>query len=259
MKFIPPLVALLTLLGAAAQAQDKLDLRLHFNKGDVRQTNLTLDESIGQTVQDAQQRTMQSLSIGYSLTVDDLDAQGNAIVSIHYDSIAFHSKSPAGEVDYDSTKQAANIPPMVGGMAALLGQGYWAKISPAGNVEQVSGLDALLKTVSAKLNIPEGPARAAADKLLRQQLDEQNLKIQLQSMFAPLPDRPVAIGESWYRKTQLMSGIPLTLETTYTLKARESGIAIIELAGRASTPDHSAIDAGLMKVTYDLHGEVHGQ
>jgi hypothetical protein len=141
----------------------------------------------------------------------------------------------------------------------MVGQGYAARIDATGKVEEITGLDTLLKALSARLNLPEGPARAAAEKTLAQQLAEPNVRSQLQLIFSPYPDHPVAIGESWYRKNQMAMGFPLTLEATYTLKGRDTGIATIEVAGRSTTAANAIVDAGQLKVTYELHGDLHGQ
>jgi hypothetical protein len=253
-------ILFLALFPSLARAQEKLDLRLRFTKGDVHEMTVALDQNIEQTIQDQKQLTTQTLKIDYTFTVDDVDEQGTASISVRYHAIAVRSKSGGGEVNYDSSQPGTYVPSALAGLAALVGQGYSMKITPAGSVTQVSGLDVLLKTVLAKLSIPEGPVRAAVELAIRQRLDEQNLKTAFSTIFAPFPDHPVAVGESWYHKSQLNVGFPLTVETTDTLKSRDSGMAMIELVGRASTTPGGAIDLGQQaKMNYDLQGELHGQ
>lgn len=250
---------LLLCIAGSVQGQEKLDLRLHFRKGDVREISLNLTQTIDGTVQGIKQRAQQTVALGYSLTVQDLDDQGTATVAIKYTSASFHLKSQSGEMSYDSTQPASAPPAPTGAFAALVGQGYSATISAAGNVEAVTGLDALSKAVLSRLNIPEGPARAAWEKKLAQQFSAPAVKSQLQRIFAVFPDHPVAIGENWYRKNQLSPEFPLTLEATYTLKSRDNGLATIEVAGRSATVPNAVVDAGQMKMTYDLHGDFQGQ
>jgi hypothetical protein len=202
---------------------------------------------------------MQTILLGYRVEVQDLDSQGVATVAITYTSAEFHVKSPSAEVNYDSTQPSTTPPPGAGPLTALIGQGFSARISAAGRVEEVDGLDALLKAVSARLNLPEGPTRTAAEKRLARQLSEPNVKALVQLIFAPLPDHPAGLGENWYHKNSLSLGFPLTLETTYTLKGSDNGIATIEVAGRSNTAPNALIDAGQLKMTYDLHGDLRGQ
>lgn len=259
MKFT---AALLTIayLAPFATAQDKLDLRLRFNKGDVHEMTVNLDQTIEQTIQGSKQQTTQTVRVDYTFTVDNVDDQGTASVAVHYNSVALHSKSRAGEVNFDSAQPGSYIPSVAASLAALVGQGYSMKITSSGSIVQVSGLDALLQVLLAKLSIPEGPVRTAAELSLKERLDEQSVKATLASVFAPFPGDTVALGQSWYRKFQVNLGFPLTVETTYTLKSRDNGMATIELTGRASTASGNAIDLGQQaKMSYDLQGELHGQ
>jgi len=235
-----------------------INLRLHFTKGEAHQMNVTLDQTIGQTIQGRHQETRQTIGVVYTFAVEDVDAHGVATLSVHYDSVSFHAKTPAGTVDYDSSQPPGMVPPMASGLAALVGQGYSLKTSPEGKVIQVIGLEDLLKSVLGKLNVPEGPARAAAEKALRQQINEQNMRANLQSIFAPFPDGPVTTGQSWSRKSEVSLGFPLVIQTTYTLRSHQDGVATVDLTGNSSTAANAIVDLGQMKMTYDLHGSMKG-
>jgi hypothetical protein len=242
-----------------ARGEDKLDLKLHLTQGESRQMTVSLDQTIQQTVQSAAQQTSQSLSVTYTFAVADVDAKGNATVSVRYDAVAFHAQTPSGRVDYDSSKPATGqSPPMAGGLAALVGQGYAMTVSPQGSITQVTGLQKMLDAVLARLNLPEGPLRVAAEKAVRQQLSEANLKQGLAQIFAPFPDHPVAVGESWSRTEQVNQGFPTKVETTYTLESRENGVAHVKVAGKAATASNATMDLGPVKMTYDLKGDQAG-
>jgi hypothetical protein len=261
-KLLVPGVATLVLLvgTACARAADKLDLKLHLAKGDSRQMTVSLEQTIRQTVQNAAQETSQSLSVTYTFAVTDVDAKGNATVSVRYDAVAFHAHTPAGQVDFDSSKPAAagQSPPMASGLAALVGQSYAMTVTPQGTIAQVTGLPKMLESVLARLNLPDGPLRAAAENALRQQLSEAKLKQGLADLFAPFPDHPVAVGDSWTRTQQVNQGFPMKLQTTYTLESREDGVAHVKVSGRAATASNAAMDAGPVKMTYELKGEQAG-
>jgi len=250
---------LMLLVPRPASADDRLDLRLRLKKGDAHRMRVTLEQSIDQTVQQATQQTRQTIVLGYTLAVDDVDGQGLATISVRYDTASFHAKTPAGAVDYDSTSPPAQVPTMASGLAALVGQGYSMKLTPDGRVTEVSGPEKLLASVLGKMNMPAGPARAAAENSLRRQLNADNLKANLQNVFSPFPDHPVAIGETWARDVQISLGFPLLIESGYKLKAREGGIATIELLGKASTAPNAVLELGQgMRMSYQLKGEQHG-
>lgn len=242
-----------------ACGEEKLELKLHLTQGESRQMTVSLDQAIEQTVQNAAQETTQSLSVTYTFTVSEVDAKGNATVSVRYDAVAFHARTPTGPVDYDSAKpMSGQSPPMASGLAALVGQGYALTVTPAGAITQVTGLQKMLDAVLARLSLPEGPLRTAAEKALKQQLNEANLKQSLADVFAPFPDHPVAVGESWSRSRRVSQGFPIKVQTTYTLAGREGGIATIKVTGAAATLPDGTMELGPMRMSYDLKGEQTG-
>ncbi|HEY8748745.1 MAG TPA: DUF6263 family protein [Tepidisphaeraceae bacterium] len=258
-RYLPFVLALLALAGPPVFAQEKLDLRLRLSKDDVHAMNVTLDQTIDQTVQGVAQHITQTLNLGYTLKVEEVDDHDQATVSIHYDSIALRSKSPAGDANYDSTQPATVMPPAAVGLATLIGQSFTAVVSAEGQVSSIKGVDKLANTVLAKLSGVEGPARIAAEKVIRQHLSEAGMKNSLQNLFGIVPDRPIAVGESWVRSPQAMPGFGVILETTCTLKNRENGIATIEVAGHFSTASGATLELGQSKFDYEFHGELLGQ
>lgn len=240
-------------------AQEKFDLRLRWAKGDTHQMSVTLDQIIEQTLGPAHQATSQTMGVTYTFKVEDVDAQGNATISVHYDAVKFHAKTPSGVVDYDPTKPANGpLPVMVTALASLVGQSYAVIVNPHGTVTQVAGIQKMLENVLSHLTIAEGVLRFAVEKTIRQQLSEANLKQSLRDIFAPLPDHPVAIGESWTRRTPVTMGFPMNVETTYTLQGRDNGIATISVTGKVATAPNAMMDLGAVKMDYNLKGEQTG-
>lgn len=255
------IAATLILIGQCgwAGAQEKFDLRLHWTKGDTHQMSVTLDQTIIQTLGPAHQETSQTMSVTYTFKVDDVDAQGNATISVHYDAVRFHAKTPSGVVDYDPTKPATGpVPVMVTALVSLVGQSYSVTVNPHGTVTQVAGVQKMLDNVLSHLTISEGVLRFAVEKTIRQQLSEANLKQSLGDVFAPFPDHPVAIGESWSRTTPVTMGFPMNVETTYTLQSRDNGIATISVAGKVATAPNAMMDLGAVKMDYHLKGQQTG-
>ena len=247
---------LLALLGSTVRADATLDLRPRFAKGDVHRMNVILEQALEQTVRGHKQVIRQRVGVGYSFTVLDVTVDGSAALRVKYNSTAVAQKSPYGQVEYDSAHPPRDVPPPARGMAALVGQTFTATVTPSGRVTDIKGMDAVLKSVLEKMNLPEGPARAASEKLLRQMLSAANVRSSLQGLLAVYPGRPVAMGDTWNQKTQVDSGFPLVMETSYTLKAVQGGAATIALHAKASSNSQAPpVDLGQAKLRYDLTGE----
>jgi len=249
---------LMTMAVSFLHAQEQFGPHLRFVKGDTQHIDMTLRQTIDQVVKDAGQHAVQTTVIGFTIGVDEIDRDGTAAVSVRFESVGLHAQGPGGPVDYESASPPGQVPAMASGLAALVGQTYSAKIDAHGSVKQVDGLPAILESVLSRLNLPEGVARIAAEKVLRQEFDEQNLTQNLQNLFSPLPDHGASIGESWARTAQVKLGLPLTVQSTYTLLSRTAGVATIEVTGSVATPHDAAMDLGTLKLSYDLHGEQNG-
>jgi hypothetical protein len=270
------IVLLLTLPMSAARAEEKLDLRLRLKKGDVYRLRLTVEQHVVQTpaapaagagqkqpaapaTAQAPQSIDQSLGVGYSMTVDDVDAGGAMTIATKYESVLFRQKGPAGATEYDSANPPKAVPPSAKAFSVLPGLSFRMTITPEGTVKSVDGLDEMLAEIVRRLELPEGPAKASMLKALTEQFGEAAMKQNLQNLFALYPPGPVAVGETWARKVAVTRGFPMVIDTTYTLKGRDAGVAEVAMDARLRpNADVAPIEMGTGKMSYALTGEQHG-
>jgi hypothetical protein len=249
------------LLCAPALAQDagKADLRLRLKKGDVHKLRVTVEQHVEQKAAAGKQAIDQTMGVDYSLSVDDVDPDGAMAVTMKYDAVRFRYKGPSGAAEYDSAMPPKDVPAVARGFAAMQGLAVKMRVAPTGQVTAVERVEELMDEILRKLNLPEGPQKAAARKVLGEQFGEAAMKQNLQTMFAVYPDGPVAIGDSWQRKVSTSKGMPAVLEATYTLKDRKSGVCTIEVHAKvAPNPDAPPVEMGTGKMAYELSGEQRG-
>lgn len=254
------LITLLVAVRAHAQAQpDKLELRLRLKQGETYRLKTTIQQQVAQTAGANRQETEQTFAVGYAMAVESVAASGEMKLSTRYDSILFRQKGPSGVVEYDSDNPPKQVPQAARAFAALLGLGFRMTLTPAGRVTAVEGLDAMFEEMVRRLELPEGPAKAAVQKVLAEQFGEDAMKQNLQNMFALYPEAPVAAGDAWQRRFVVSKGFPIVIEGTYTLKERAAGVARVDIKAAISPNDAAGpVDLGTGKMTYDLRGEQRG-
>jgi hypothetical protein len=180
-------------------------------------------------------------------------------VATKYDSILFRQKGPSGAIEYDSTNPPKNVPQPARPFAALLGLGFRMTLTPAGKVTAVEGLEEMFAEMVRRLELPEGPAKAAVQKVLAEQFGGEAMKQNLQNLFALYPEGPVAAGESWQRRVVVSKGFPIVIDGSYTLRERAGGVARIDIKAQVSPNDAAGpVDLGTGKMSYDLRGEQRG-
>ena len=249
-----------TAVSARAQApSDKLELRLRLKQGETYRLKTTIDQRITQTAGANRQETEQTFALGYAMTVESVGASGDMKLATKYESILFRQKGPSGAVEYDSANPPKTVPQPAKPFAALLGLGFKMTLTPAGKVTAIEGLDDMFAEMVRRLELPEGPAKQAVQKVLAEQFGEETMKQNLQTMFALYPEQPVAAGEAWPRRIVVNKGFPIVIEGTYTLKERSGGVARIEIKAQVSPNDAAGpVDLGTGKMSYDLRGEQRG-
>ncbi len=259
-------VALLIAAGAIcaaagdARAEDKVSLRLNLAEGKTYNLKMTAQQKISQTIQGRKVDMDQTLGMGYSFAVTDVDANGAISAKVTYDSVLFRQKGPTGTVEYDSAHPTATVNPMAKAFAAQLGQSFSLTLTPEGRITKVEGVDKLFDHVLQSMDIPAGPQRDALENSLKQQFGDQAMQDSMEQLTAIYPDEPVDIGDSWNRKVTMSKGFPMQLENTWTLKSRKDGQATIDVKSKISSNANAGpIKMGPVSLKYDFSGQQQGQ
>lgn len=173
-----------------------------------------------------EQSMVMTIGTGAKLDVNSIDANGNARVTYTYKWIKHGIKGDEEKV-YDSSKKDSTVPEEFQWFAPLLEESFSLKISPEGRISEIKDLEKVRSNVQQKL--PPGPTKELAMNSLKQWLDEQTLRESIENSIAIYPDKPVGVGDSWSRIVTYSSGTAMILESKWTLKERENGVAVIEV------------------------------
>jgi hypothetical protein len=223
------------LCGTFAQmssGQEKITLQYNMAKGDTRKLNFAVNMDNKVTVGDNTIDMVITMGMDATFAVKEVDKEGLHTVDFTYDRIKMKMTGPL-EVDYDSDNKDEDPGPLAKSFAGLAGQTITMKIDRQAKVKDVQGFE----KIAERMGVP------------KKQFDSQ--RDQMMQMIAPLPGKPVGIGDSW-EGTMKLSGdpnLPITLTATYTLADRKDGDAIINLTGKlASDKGLTGTLSGTMRV-----------
>ncbi len=236
--------------GAAA-----VTLQLKLAKGKTYYERTVIDQHMVQTVMNMQQVMDQGIGTGLQMDVLDVDPQGNMRIRNTYNWSMATRTGSMGNLNYDSAKQTTP-PPGAEPFAALLGQSYIIRITPKGEVLDVNGVEELQAAVRKKL--PAGAEAGPALGALSQYLDKNSIKQMLESALGVYPDKPVEVGESWSKKRVFSPMFELTIDSKWTLQKLEDGVAIIATTSSSRSNANKPVEAGGMKMRFDLAGTQDG-
>lgn len=237
----------------------RLELRLDFQEGKTYSQRMLTEQEIHQTIAGQQYDVTQTIGMGYSYTISEVDADGNAWIKATYDSTILKQESPMGGIEYDSSNPPEVVDPAAMGFAALVGQGFRMKLSPQGYIQDIQGVDEMITRMLEQFGLLQDPALDALEQSLRDQFGEKAIKESMGNTMAIYPETPVKVGDAWNKTVVVSLGFPMILENTWTLVERQSGVAMIEVHSTIEPNlEEGPVEIGLTKLSYNISGEQWG-
>lgn len=264
MKHTLVLLTVLALLALSVTANagdepEKVDLRLHLEKGQTYRCTVSSDSTQVQWHGMAEVERTESSKTTQTLEVLAVDEEGVAAIKVTTDRTAFKSEDQSGVIEYDSEHPPDEMPWWTIGHATMIGRAYILKVSSTGEVLEVEGGDAIRKAVMDALPEDETLRAQIVNQVMRNVTDEA-LKERLQLLFPPglRADEPVAVGDSWAPENPIPLEM-MIIKNTYTLASREDGIATVVYEGAIeSDPDAEPRTEGPVTVRVKMTGKVKG-
>ncbi len=260
------LVLAVSSMAAADEATSgKLDLHLHFEKGQTFQCTRTTETVRVDWFGMVEEETTTSTTSTRTLEVLAVDEEGTATVKVTSDRETFSMQHPYGGLEYDSeTTPLEGDICCVTPLAAVVGLSYTAKVTPTGEVRGIKGGETLRKAVVNALPKDNDPGEmiiewaknTCSDKALKQ------LTVSLAFPVGLVPAEPVAVEDSWIVETVCDAMLTNTLraKNTYTLISRRDGTATVRCEAvikpdpdaEASPPTIRSVFSGTQDSTFQV-------
>jgi len=237
---------------------ERIDLKLNLKAGQTFRMLTTIEQETVQSVQGQEMKVLSTLRLGETFAVREVDAQGTAIIDVTLGPVSYKTQTPegmGGSLDYDSTTSGNNVPVQARGLAALVGKSFAIKLSDRGAVAGVAGVDKMFDEIRKSLDVPDEQTKEQLIKDLELQYDANGLKEMVENLMAFLPDRPVAIGDTWKRAAGISHCFPSTGEATYRLVSGGNGVAVVGMAATMKPdPNAEPMTMGPVTMKYELEG-----
>ncbi|MGD9153979.1 MAG: DUF6263 family protein [Bacillota bacterium] len=173
--------------------------------------------------------------LGYRYTVKKVKPEGGRTIGLAIYSL--YNENPGGlgyNTTFDSTDPLAL--PQIANLftVCLVGQELEVEIGPDGSVGNVTFSKRFLNWLLQCAKKNKTPlTKEQFKEQVAQALDGQFSHAENSLEKGIFPDRPVAVGDFWEKEVKLdNSGFKMSLQTTYTLKQRLNGIALIEVTAK---------------------------
>jgi hypothetical protein len=253
------LPGLILLLASCTWEELKVEMRFSPEVGEVYRIDMVMEQEITQMFEDEEMTTEQTLGFGFRMTATSEDEDGSVWIDAQYEWIMLQQTTPIGIVEYDSRNPSEDSYPLSQGLGYIIGKGFAMRVSPSGEILEVTGLDTLLSGLIENLDVEDETLRAQFEEQIQELYSEEALKEQVGNMIVDYPEGEVSIGDTWTASTESTGLVPATIETTYTLEAYEDGIATVSMVSTIqSDPETTVMDMGMYLIKYDLTGTQEG-
>jgi hypothetical protein len=183
------------------------------------------------------------MSTTYNMHVKGLDT---GVYDLHMKYNHFRMSMNAGGMDMeiDSDKPATETPNtgdptamMIAMMnrvfSGIKGQSFSMKLSESGEISDIKGLQNIVQAMVDSMGLPP-EAQAQVGASLNDQFNENDIRNSFQTAYSIYPNKPIKVGESWTRTASVKGKMPMMIDSKYTVKAIENGIATLGVASTFS-------------------------
>ncbi len=235
---------------------NQVELKFVFNRGDTHRETYVMDRTIEQKLPEGTVKMDQRTEMTMRFDVQRVNSDGSAQIKVTYESVALDQDGPEGSLQYDSENPPSPVPGPAKPFAALVGEGFRMRLTPAGEIEEITGVDALIGAVVSTL--PEERRRKAA-AAARRQFGPKAMKRMINVALGYCPKHPVAPGDSWRERYSVSRPYPVIVENTYTLREASGAELRIDLSSNIRpNPDAEAIRTRGATMRVEMNGQQQG-
>jgi hypothetical protein len=219
------LAAVLTLGACSTRGPYELSLRLP--KGKVLSYRTTLEQTVRQVLPGETVTVRQSTVTAYRFTVGETASGGGALLEVLFEDLSLSTRSPAGELLFDS-KNPERSTPALRGLQAVIGQSLLIQVDRQGRIREVRGLEAVIEKARSSEAAGSSPVFA---QVLKRYLSPEAIDANLAGFFEFYPPRKVLPGDSWLTERARAPGLALGRRDTWKLLEVRRGRAYLTLSG----------------------------
>jgi hypothetical protein len=240
------------LLTSCGPRQVQLGLKLE--EGDVYRLRVISQSITATSSESGDSTTYDTSGFDVTFTVAEVDEDGNTWIDAVYDWAMANTRAGTGEVE-----PPEEVDPSEEGLGELEGKGFSFRVGPNGEVLEIAGHNDLLDAVLEEVGLTDEEIQLGLGQMMESLIGDDGLKAQLSDIIISYPDGRVAVGDSWTVNVELPGMLALLVESTYTLRELDEGIATIDVVSTVQTDaDAYPVSLTLYDMSYDLLGSSEG-
>ncbi|MFV0377432.1 MAG: DUF6263 family protein [Mangrovibacterium sp.] len=239
-----------------------------FYVSEAKKADLLLNLEVGKSyqVQSLSNGTITQEMMGKAMTFDLLVSTSTQFtvtgksadvyeLELQYTDLSMEMKNSQMNMTFSSDSTDTSNPISIM-LSKMKGQIAFMKINSKGKVLEMTGFAKIISSMVETLSNGQEPQRAQMIKQLQDAYGDEAMKNNLSSTFSILPQKPVAVGDTWEFSQTINQGTSLTIHSTCTLKSEEEEVYTIVTVGKVLTPaDAPAFENAGMQMKMEMSGK----
>lgn len=235
---------------SAATAQ-KTELRYNLETGREYFQEVTTESKIQQHIMDMDMEINNTMVMVMGYKVLNKDGRYYDL-EVRYVSMLMDMETPYGVNSLNSASEDESDPGSMM-LAKLINVPFRMTMRDDGKVTEIKNLDALFNNMMEGVGDVNDPEMMQLSAQLQQQFSEQAMKSQVESYAKIFPEDPVAVGDQWETTMEMVSVMPLKVNTVYQFMGEKDGLYHIQGLSEIKSSDMPAEASG-MNMTMDMGG-----
>jgi hypothetical protein len=254
-------IIILIMWPLSLKAADELVLKLNLQPQSSYLYTMDMSQTRVQTVDGDKQSLSQEMLEVWKYNVISREKSKNIDLELTYKRIKVTQNFNEQSTSFDSDSPPEYLDPSMKGLASMPGAVLTVRMTTDGKVARIDGVDDMVDKMIKAMVLPNPDQKKAVIADLRKQWGTDAMKQSLEQITSFYPTEPVPIGESWNAKFDITSGgLPMHINSEYTLKSRNDGIATIDVASMISSDSTTGtVTMGSLKMAYNIKGSQNGR
>ncbi len=253
------IMATFFIIAACTKIPEKIGLKLDLKKGETYTLRTITKSKLTLQIQGEPQIISQNSEIDFKFKVKKIEPDGNAYVLVRFNKFIFNQQGNTKTIEYNSAKKTEDLQIETLGFTALAGKTFKISLSPVGEVKIIKGVYDIINDTMEQINIQEESLKENIKNNLISQYGNEALKEMLENILRFRPDVLVAVEESWNKKTIILRGTSMEIDSRFTLKENTTEVATIAVASTIKSIDKKEFKQNNESMNYSFSGEQTGE
>lgn len=246
---------LLIVFSLTTFAQESVSLRLNPEVGDEFTVTVDQKQDITQTIMGMEQKITQdqAIRVVYECTGVSKDA---ILMDATIDGVKLSTSGAVGDTDYDSDNPSDEATGQALVYSAMIGSVLKAEFNVFGQIEKVTGVNAMMEKVADAFDFAEGPERDAFMDEVAKSISDESFAKDFGASMITFPKEEMSVGDTWTSESTVQTQTLLKVVTTYTVQEITDDEVVLSVEGNISTDSSSSdpVVVSGMELIYSLGG-----